>query len=441
MKMTDIQYFLACLCLNGPLVFLLPYYASFLQPKEKDRRKIFLRTVFVLFLSILWFVYVRHWFAYAFPIFLYVTYILYLRFCLKFGGRESILYTTLYYFLTQFIVNTAFWTWNALTGTSYMKYPVNFFPTCVWGLCVGAAAYGCLKTVGRRLKFLAGYSVSWREFFNIVLLAAPLLYLCQAQDLMGIDSYSFPFEIVVLRDVVSYCTVYAVIGILSMNKSGHEQAELARMEGLLTSQYEQFKLKKESSERIMSKCHDLQKQLRLFEKTNRPEYLKMYEEELQKTIRDYDSLYETGNAILDTLLSDAALMCREDGVQLICLLDGRSFDFIAPMDLCTIFGNALDNAVESVRRIPETEKRIIHVKSLVEKGFLILHFDNYYVHKLQWEDGELRTSREEKEGHGYGLKSIRFAAEKYGGNVMSRAGDGKFVLTLAFPLSGQAAYL
>lgn len=78
---------------------------------------------------------------------------------------------------------------------------------------------------------------------------------------------------------------------------------------------------------------------------------------------------------------------------------------------------------------------------LLEKGFLVLHFDNYYIHELQWEDGELKTSREEKEGHGYGLKSIRFAAEKYGGNMMSRAGDGKFVLTIAFPAPGQAAYL
>lgn len=438
MKIEEIQYFLACLCLNGPLVFLLPYYASFLRPKERNRKKIFVWTVFVLLLSIVWFVYARRWFPYAFPVFLYITYILYLRFCLKFGGRESILYTTLYYFLTQFIVNTAFWGWYRVTGFSAMKYPVPFLPTCVWGFCVGAAAYLCLRKVGQRLTYLAGYAISWREFLNILFLAAPLLYLCQAQDLMGVDSYAFPAEIVILRDVVSYCAVYAVIGILSMSKSGGEQAELARMEGLLASQYEQFKLKRESSERIMAKCHDLQKQLRLFEKTNRPEYLKMYEEELQKTIRDYDSLYETGNAIIDTLLSDAALKCREDGVQLICLLDGRSFDFIAPADLCTIFGNALDNAVESVRQIPEAEKRIIHVKSLAQKGFLALHFDNYYVHELRWEGGELKTSREEKEGHGYGLKSIRFAAEKYGGHMTSRAGEGKFVLTLAFPLPGAA---
>jgi sensor histidine kinase regulating citrate/malate metabolism len=224
-----------------------------------------------------------------------------------------------------------------------------------------------------------------------------------------------------------------VIGILSMNKSGSEQAEIQRIEDLLESQYEQFKLKKESSERIMTKCHDLQKQLRLFETTNQPEYIEKYREELQKTIQDYDSVYETGNATIDTMLSEAALKCRRQGGQLICLLDGRDFAFISPMDLCTIFGNALDNAVESVERIARPEKRIIHVKSLEESGYLFLRFDNYYEHELRWEDGELLTGKAEKEGHGYGLKSIRFAAEKYEGRVTSQAKDGRFVLTIAFP--------
>lgn len=183
----------------------------------------------------------------------------------------------------------------------------------------------------------------------------------------------------------------------------------------------------------MTKCHDLQKQLRLFQSTNQPEYIETYREELQRTIQDFDSLYETGNATVDALLSDASLKCKGDQVQLICLLDGRSFEFISPMDLCTIFGNALDNAIESVRQISNPEKRIIHVKSTQEKGFLLLRFDNYYEHDLHWQDGELQTSKAETENHGYGLKSIRFAVKKYNGQMVSEARDGRFVLTITFP--------
>ena len=52
-------------------------------------------------------------------------------------------------------------------------------------------------------------------------------------------------------------------------------------------------------------------------------------------------------------------------------------DFMDVMDICSIFGNALDNAIECEMKIPEKEKRLIHVTVSRQKAFLSLRFENY----------------------------------------------------------------
>lgn len=48
------------------------------------------------------------------------------------------------------------------------------------------------------------------------------------------------------------------------------------------------------------------------------------------------------------------------------------------MDISALFGNALDNAIESVKKIPDREKRLIHVAVAKQKGFLRIRVENCY---------------------------------------------------------------
>lgn len=428
------HYIFATLFLNTSMTVLAHYYFQLFSHESLPKRRLFFGIPCLAVINLAWFMPSRQIFFYSFTTMLYLAYAVYARTVFRFRWQESILYTMLYYFLTHFIVRFFSWLSVQLLGYNFMEYGSPFLAALTGDLAIILLSSLAVFVFREKLRLLADYHLSVREFLNIILLGIPLIFLCHSQYLMKVDYLHFPLEIVLMRSVVSLCAVYALVGIISTNKSRTEQIELQKIQSLLESQYEQFKLKKESSELIMTKCHDLQKQLRLFQATNQPEYIENYQKELQQTIQDFDSLYETGNATIDTLLSDASLKCRSDQVKLICLLDGHCFEFIAPIDLCTIFGNALDNAIESVRQITDPEKRIIHVKATEEKGYLLLRFDNYYEHTLNWQNGELQTSKAEKESHGYGLKSIGFAVKKYNGQMVSDARDGRFVLTVTFPL-------
>ena len=87
------------------------------------------------------------------------------------------------------------------------------------------------------------------------------------------------------------------------------------------------------------------------------------------------------------------------------------------IDLYTILGNILDNAIECVRNYEDPEKKVISL-SILEKGDMLNIFaDNYFDGELKMEKGFPITSKKDKGYHGYGVKSIKMIAEKYDGDI------------------------
>ena len=113
-------------------------------------------------------------------------------------------------------------------------------------------------------------------------------------------------------------------------------------------------------------------------------------------------------------------------------------DFMDVMDICSIFGNALDNAIECELKIPDKEKRLIHVSVSKQKNFLLLRFENYYDTELNYQDGAFITTKRDKEFHGYGLKSIRYTVNKYDGAVSIDTKENWFDLKILIPVSENA---
>ena len=65
------------------------------------------------------------------------------------------------------------------------------------------------------------------------------------------------------------------------------------------------------------------------------------------------------------------------------------------------------------------------------------HFENYYAGELDFDDGLPLTTKSDKRYHGFGMKSIKMLAEKYGGYVSVKAEDGVFNLNILLPISSK----
>ena len=135
---------------------------------------------------------------------------------------------------------------------------------------------------------------------------------------------------------------------------------------------------------------------------------------------------------LDTILTARSLQCQREGIVLTCTADGSALDFMNAMDISILFGNALDNAIESVSIIPEQEKRLIHLTVSRQKSFVRIHMENCYEGELKMVGGMPVTRKQDTDFHGFGLKSIGTIVDKYGGSMTVRAENGWFELRVLF---------
>lgn len=190
-------------------------------------------------------------------------------------------------------------------------------------------------------------------------------------------------------------------------------------------QKEQYEFKREVIERVNIRAHDLKKLMDRWEGSSRspdPDMTAQIRSELER----YDRLVETGNEALDTVLSDAVLRSEQEKVRFSYLLDGRALSFVQPIDLYAIFGNLLDNAFSAVAAIPEPERRVVSIKMTDTGDCLFFHVFNTCDGKAVLENGLPRTTKPDRENHGFGTKSVRSSVSRYGGELVISAEEGEF---------------
>ncbi len=214
------------------------------------------------------------------------------------------------------------------------------------------------------------------------------------------------------------------------------RAEREALSAMLAEKEKQYEMSRRNMELVNIKSHDLKRQLealRLAGDKDRKESL----DEMQKVINDYDTTVNTENQALSVLLTEKSRACEEKGITFSCIADGAKTGFINSVDLYSIMGNALDNAIESAEVLPE-DRRSVSITIKEKSRMLCIQVMNYFdPEKLKKEDGAFRTSKEDDRNHGFGTKSIQNIAEKYGGTVVFDTNDGIFTLQIVIPMPSQ----
>ena len=103
-------------------------------------------------------------------------------------------------------------------------------------------------------------------------------------------------------------------------------------------------------------------------------------------------------------------------------------------DIFTLFGNILDNAIEGVERLDDPDDRIIQLTIVGKNSFVQIREENYFRDELLLSGQTLMTTKEDKEHHGYGMKSIALLVEKYGGHHKIETRENFFALDILLPI-------
>lgn len=286
------------------------------------------------------------------------------------------------------------------------------------------------------------YTMNTRKLFTACFFCAAFLLLGNYQFiyfLLGDDEEVRRSAMVeVFRLLVGVLCSTALFLQNDAEKRQAAQQDLAIVRQLAQQHEEQYRLSQENINLINRKCHDLKRQISALRFLKDSGEFERQLEEMEHAVGIYDSAIKTGNKVLDVIFTEKMLYCEANGINMTCLVDGHRLDFVNESDLYTMLSNILDNAIESVMTQPDREKRIIQVAGYEEQQFLLLRVRNYCDTPPVLVDDLPVTTKADKELHGFGLKSIQFTAQKYGGDIRIRTDRNSFTIEVLLPLPQQA---
>lgn len=297
--------------------------------------------------------------------------------------------------------------------------------------------------------FLLAWAIESRHFGTEVSLDISRRDLASAAAIAGvtflISNLSFvtadtPFsgrmgpEIFYIRTLADLCGFVALYAQRGQHLQQRVSAELRAIDELLRTQHEQYLVSKRSMDRINRKYHDLKHQIGVIRSEADQGMKATYLDELEASVQGFEQQVRTGNGVLDVILTTKSMAAADRDIDLTCVADGQALDFLSVMDICTVVGNALDNAIEGAQAVPDPGKRLVKLALHSRNGLTVFTVENYYSGDLRTENGQIVTRHHDRDSHGYGLKSIRYTAEKYGGSMTVHAADHWFALRVLLPV-------
>ena len=243
--------------------------------------------------------------------------------------------------------------------------------------------------------------------------------------------------------------IYTIIGVLvglliqvgfidvgdQKRKQQQLQMEKENLQNLLRQQAHQQEIAKETINIINIKCHDMKNQIEAIKKLNNKE-ADEYIKDIERNIDIYGDIAKTGNEILDVVLTEKGLLCNNKDIRFTYIVDGVALKFLSSMDLSSLFGNLLDNAIEAVQKVDQ-EYRFIKLNVNKRGGLTFIKIENYCSNKIQFINGRPITNKKDHNYHGLGIKSMEYIIKKYDGVINFDLNDNIFSVDIMFPNSDQ----
>lgn len=282
----------------------------------------------------------------------------------------------------------------------------------------------------------AGLAVAGHELLVVLLMGICVFAVSNLSFYLKQSPFSGQYagEVLNIRTFVDLCGVTMLFAYHLQREQTLARKEVGAMQRMLENQYAQYRMSRDSIEMINRKYHDLKHQIEALRAESDAVTRNQWLDEIERDISSYEAQNKTGNTVLDTLLTGKSLYCQKHSINLTVVADGKPLGVMDMMDICSLFGNALDNAIECELKIPDKSKRMIHLTLTTQKQFLLMQVENYCPDVPDFRGGLPATTKQDTDNHGFGLKSIRHTARKYGGSATVQMEGDWFVLKVLIPI-------
>lgn len=201
--------------------------------------------------------------------------------------------------------------------------------------------------------------------------------------------------------------------------------QLAMMEQQERLQFEYYEMQKEKYEQSISVLHDVSKHIRSIEElyqVGQTEEALAYTKEIDGILKPLIPVKYSDNPMFDILITDSKRSMEKLGISFQLDFAGVQLDFMEPVDVTTLFGNLLENAIEACKNCKGERMIRLAVKNRYE--MLAIRIENTVEQEVLLVDGKPTHSGEKATG--IGTLNIIQCVEKYNGSILYQSEQGKF---------------
>ena len=304
-----------------------------------------------------------------------------------------------------------------------------------------AALLALVPVAAVRRQARLGLADTLRPHHLLALVPPFVLYICFT--LWQMPSFDTAYREIpqvqtVALALASLSIVLALVLPLGQLALTRQRVENARLEGLMHERYRGTMRHHEASEGMARVLHDLRNQVACIAETDDEEVRRRHLASIEEEISTWRTVRYTGVATLDVVLNQKRRAARQAGVEFQATPLALPEGFMPSVDVCSVFGNALDNALEACARMPEGSYRYVDVALSRAGSYLAAVVKNPFAGEVRRSaDGALLSSKR-ADAAGYGVASIRRSVERLGGTMQISSEDGEFRLALLLPCDWSA---
>ena len=231
-----------------------------------------------------------------------------------------------------------------------------------------------------------------------------------------------------------FCIVFADFYFLYFTKFVQENSELKLKLKLFEQQsilqYEYYASQEGKYNEAVKILHDVNKHLKMIEEIyeyNETGKAREYAKKIEKMLKPLVLKEYTNNPILNILLNDKKKNAALQNTQFDLEIGNIELNFMEPVEITTVFGNLLDNAMEACEK---SANKKINMKLDTYNDFVFIQISNTTNGQTKWNDG--RPISQKGDNHGIGLINVENIIKKYNGSMILEEKNFVFKCSIIF---------
>ena len=261
-----------------------------------------------------------------------------------------------------------------------------------------------------------------------------LVFISQAGQ-FGWDVAMLGVALLTIGIAVNMVTIYLYT---NLEQKSEMEEELTILYQQRQNELNYYRMTEQYIEQMREVRHDFVNQIQtaylMIQKGGDTEQAKQLLSDSYERLQDVKLMQYSENPVVNALISAKEQKASANHIIFKARCKAEDINRMEEIDICSLFGNLLDNAIEACLRMSADSEQIIELGMWKKGGYQIVQVSNTY--QKEKNGAQLfQTSKKDGVNHGYGMKLIEKICLKYNGELRTQVTEDRVIVTAYLKLN------